>query len=277
MFQTCSLTALRQQELTGWDAIVLNDPSGLPDSTHALLQEFVEGGGGVLIGFGASASGGEWPQELAQGLLGFELNQVSGEDLWAIDPLEYQSPIVSIFAGFPDTGLLTTPVFRYWKIREPSPALLVDLAFTNGDPMIVRHRVGDGWVASLLSAPENLAMELPSRERWNSIATWPSFVPLMQRLLVTLLDSSSQRFTLPVGELLSSRCPVPSPSNVEIRGPKGEVTLIATEQDGDSSQSRWFYSHTQHAGIYTASCLDGPKRRQNRDLRLEPERQTKLT
>lgn len=253
---TCSLHSLGQQDFTQWDAVVLNNPSSLSRVAQSQLKRFASDGGGVLLGLGPAATTGAWPSEKLSELLGYELAQVSAEELWSLDPLEYRSPVVSVFAGFPDTGLLTTPVFQYWKIDQQSPALQIDLAFTNGDPLIVRHRVGDGWVATILSAPENLATE-SSETSWNSIATWPSFVPLMGRLLVNLLDTTSLQFTLPCGDLMSGRSNAPSPSSVEIRAPKGEVTTIVAEQTSDSTQSRWFYSKTQDAGIYTASYADG--------------------
>ena len=54
-------------------------------------------------------------------LLGFRLLESSAEQEWQIDPLEYHSPLVAPFVGFPDAGLLTTPIFRYWKIDPLAP------------------------------------------------------------------------------------------------------------------------------------------------------------
>ena len=92
---------------------------------------------------------------LGSELLGFRLLEPSAQQSWGIDPLEYRSPLVAPFVGFPDSGLLTTPIFRYWKIEPLKPETAaadswqVDLAIDTGDPLVVRHRVGGGVVTSL--------------------------------------------------------------------------------------------------------------------------------
>lgn len=100
----------------------------------ARLTSYVENGGSLFVLAGPRTSAAAWNQS------GASLSQLSGTKLlnpaesgdWHIDPLNYSSPIARPFANFPDAGLLTTPIFRYWKISPTESAadgLITDRSF----------------------------------------------------------------------------------------------------------------------------------------------------
>ncbi len=68
---------------------------------------------------------------------------VSSESL-AIDPLDYRSSLIAPFRDFPESGLLSTPISRYWKAEVDSSLCVVDLAFANQDPLIFHMKQGRG-------------------------------------------------------------------------------------------------------------------------------------
>ena len=98
--------------------VLLNDITNVTASEFTRLQRFVENGRSLLLLFGANTDSAGWNELLSnpQTELGFRLQEPSAIDDWRIDPMEYASPIVAPFAAYPDAGLLTTPIFRLWKI-----------------------------------------------------------------------------------------------------------------------------------------------------------------
>ncbi|MCA9132330.1 MAG: hypothetical protein KDA45_04220, partial [Planctomycetales bacterium] len=168
--------------------------------------------------------------------------------------------------------LLTTPIFRFWKIKilaEPT-AFSVDLATTSGDPLIVRHPLGEGSVTSVLSAPQVRA----GADGWNAMAAWPSFVPLMQQLVQTAMDSGAEIHTVLAGQPLVGKVAAGRGSE---RGPRGNglggqpttrglVTI--TQPDGSQSQilsedneatggATWVFTQTHRSGLYVVRDTAG--------------------
>ena len=262
---TCSYAEFTSMDLSNWHALVINDAIKLPDEADRLV-DYVQLGGAMILGVGPSANVNEWNVESVQKLTGFALERPSDEKLWSLDPLNYQSPVIAPFAGFPDTGLLTTPIFRYWQIDQISNDLVKDLAISNGDPLIIRNPVGDGWVACILSAPSTLnsnsgiadpTAASKDLQSWNTMATWPSFVPLTQQLVASTIGASNQHLTLACGELMLGKSLAKEPSIVEIVSPNGSQTELTTEQLGDTLQYQWLFPETKHSGVYRANYSDG--------------------
>lgn len=258
---TISSIDLASTDLSNWDAIILCDLVRIDAGSYAQLVRFVQLGGALVTTFGPKTRGKDWNNlgEQFQSLLGFRFQNPSEEREWAIDPLEYRSPIVVPFAGFPDAGLLTTPVFRFWMIQVPENGeLIVDLATTDGDPLIVRNPLGAGWVASILSAPESGFRNLQATQNWNAIATWPSFVPLVQQLVQTVMNVNVDNYNLLAGQpLLGTVSETAGRAQVTIVKPDGSESLITTEEMNADGTLPWVYLQTHQRGIYSAQGSTG--------------------
>ena len=136
--------------------------------------------------------------------------------------------------------------------------MTIDLAVTDGQPLIVRQRVGMGWVASLLSAPQDGLARGPDDALWNAMATWPSFLPLMQQLVQTVLNTGVERNNVLAGELLQGTIAESADrSQVTIVRPDGSETQISTEALDGSGTLRWLYGQTETRGIYRARTSSG--------------------
>lgn len=255
---TVSLIDLVAMDLDEWDAVVLHDIRFIDASLIRQLVRYVRGGGNLLISFGPNTQSALWNQLLENdNLLGFKFAHPSDYEVSAIDPLEYASPVVLPFKGFPDAGLITTPVFRHWRIQELDESLVRDLGLTDSSPLIVRQPLGAGWVASILSAPDSGFSTIPQDdESWNAMATWPSFVPLMRQLLQTLLNSKMEPFNLQTGQILQGGSEFSVPASVAIVLPDGVENSILTEPVGEN-QYGWFFGKTQMQGIYLARYSNG--------------------
>lgn len=238
---------LLASDLTEWEVIVCNDIGYLDRPVFTQLQSFVQRGGNLIIGLGPATTSAMWNGFEPETLIGFRLDQPSAEKLWAIDPLEYQSSIVRPFQGFPDSGLLNTPVFRHWLIQDAQPGLKRDIGLVDSGPLVTRFQSGNGWVACILSAP--ITNGASAESPWNAMATWPSFVPLMQGLLQSLLDSQLEDQNLVCGEVLGGQVSSAAPSTAEVTLPNGESKQLTAESLGDGRYG-WFYYQTQESGIY---------------------------
>lgn len=252
---------LATTELREWDAVVVNDAANITPALLESLYAFVADGGSLVCCFGPATVASRWNGDAdVDGLLGFELLEPSEESDWTVDPLEYASPVVAPFSGFPDAGLLTTPIFRYWKVAIDEQSFVTqDLACSNGEPLILSRRVGKGTVASILSAPSSgMSLAGNLEEPWNAMAAWPSFVPLMQRLLQVVLDSQRERYNLTVGSPLSGTVPATSSSReVLIRRPDASQLRLLAEPDSETGSAQWSFFQTRLRGLYSADQESG--------------------
>lgn len=251
-------TEFASLDLSGWDVVIMNDLSSLSGEVANRLARFVAAQGSLiwLIGPNANRNAINGNPVLTNELLGFRLTEPSPMEDWGIDPLEYRSPIVAPFVGFPDSGLLTTPIFRFWQI-EPVEAegLQVDLATNTGQPLIVRHRTGQGWVASMLTVPQAGTAE---REVWNVMATWPSFLPLVQQLVQVVLDTGGDRTSIAVGDVIQGvvRQAIER-AQIKIVRPDRSENQIVTESTPVNGGLPWLYDQTLDSGVYRAIALTG--------------------
>ena len=263
---TVPVLELATLELADWQVIVLCDLVQLRSADFLRLDRFVRQGGSLICLWGPRTTAAAWnTQPQIPELLGFRLLEPSAEETWQIDPLDYRSPLVEPFVGFPDAGLLTTPIFRYWKIdplasqksaasTATDNAWQVDLATTTGDPLVVRHRVGAGMVTSLLSAPQTGSSEA---DAWNAMAAWPSFVPLIQRLVQTAMEPSVANHSVLAGQPLVGRqrlaqTSISGPHTVTITKPDGSDVQLAVEDARADAAVPWTFTQTRQSGLYWA-------------------------
>lgn len=271
---TVSALELPAVDLGRWQVILLNDLETIDRGSFQRLGQFVEQGGGLIGMWGPRTKAAAWNAlQDENGWLGFRFLQASPVQDWTIDPMQYQSPVVAPFAGFPDAGLVTTPIFRYWEVEpvqasrnrgSPQQPFDVDLATTAGDPLIVRQRRGAGNVASLLSAPQ--AGSSAAGETWNAMATWPSFVPLMQTLVQVVLDAGAQETTVLAGQpLIGKQSGIRGNAAIERRAeqlvtivkPNGAQSQVVSEDTASDGLAAWVFTQTQLSGLYTVRNADG--------------------
>jgi hypothetical protein len=241
-------------ELSNWDIVILNDLPSVSAEIASRLSRYVAARGSLiwLMGSRTNAASINAHESLSKQVLGFQLKQPSPIEDWGIDPQGYRSPIVAPFAGFPDSGLLTTPIFRFWQIQPTEPqSLVVDLATTDGQPLIVRNRFGQGWVAVMLTAPQTGLAPAGSEVAWNAMATWPSYLPLMQQLVQTVADTVNDRTTVLAGEPLRGVVrQAMERTSLKVVRPDRSENQITTDSTAVSGGLPWTYGNTLQSGLY---------------------------
>ncbi|MBX3420978.1 MAG: VWA domain-containing protein [Pirellulaceae bacterium] len=252
---------LPTMSLKDWDIIVIDNPTPTGLNSLERLTEYVHAGGAVIMAIGSNL-GEDFLQDIQPNtltaltnLLGCRLRSASQYGSWDIDPLEYSSPVVSAFAGFPNSGLLTTPIFRYWVTDVASAELQVDLALATGKPLIVRHALGQGTVATWLSAPED-GQNLVGKESWNIVAGWPSFLPLAQQLANVLVSDDLQRLNVLAGQPLTLSVPAAVDAVAfQLIRPDQQTVQLMCQPSTTTEGNTCIYPTTDRRGVYR---LTGP-------------------
>ena len=257
--RTISYLELTSQDFTNSHAIVLCGANELAEATAVRLRQFVDRGGGLAVFLGPATQIEVWNQLSRypdRDLLGLQLLEPSKEETWQIDPLEYTSPVVTPFADFPDSGLLTTPIFRYWRIQpQPTAELTVDVSLQNSEPLIVRRKIGRGWVAIWLSMPQAWQhTSAGNQPLWNAIATWPSFVPLLRQSVQVITSGEAQARNILVGQSMTGI--EPANSQLRVVFPNGRESPMGTVESMEDGHLKWRLDDTMRRGIYRLERAD---------------------
>lgn len=255
-------TALSESDLAQYDGICLcNVRSFTPDEATA-IHRFAREGGGVIFflgdavdpthyneQFGGNAPGGS----LLPGTLG---SPVANGD-YRFDPLEYEHPIVKPFQGFPETGLLTTPVWRYVKVvPNENSETRVALSFQNGDPAIVEGTFGRGRIIVYtggVTGRSGLTGDATGPP-WTAFASWPSFVPLVQEMVALSIRGITSSRNGVAGDVIGSELDPFRQSRVQVTAPDGIIEEAAVTTTG--MQKSWSYGPLAMKGVYSVQLAE---------------------
>ncbi len=259
-------SALLELDLQQYDCVFLCNVGRFGNDEAAVLHDYVSSGGGLVILLGDQVQADSYNRELGDAssgrrVLPARLGEIVGDTQRALDPLDYQHPIVQPFRGHERTGLLTTPIWTYVQLAPVQEAARVVLALDNGDPLLVEERIGRGRCLLLATAasPDSLNARKVPPTPWNALAAWPSFVPLMQQMLRVAVSGREEHRNVMVGEPLVGlvRGRVAS-TPLTISAPKWPDQPVAggpaerVQLEADGNDSRWVYVATQMSGIYAA-------------------------
>jgi hypothetical protein len=252
---------IQEQNLDGWDIIVLANVGQLTEAEAHSLDSFVRRGGGLAVYLGSQTDVEAYNRVLfadGKGLLPAQLLETVGNPTesaahFSFDPRGYQHPLVADFRENEQAGLVNARCFRYIKARVPdaSPAV-VALAFDTGDPAVIVSAVGQGQVA-LLTTSADLD--------WNTWAVSPSFVPVMQRLAELLAAGKVRREEVNVGQVIALALPdgaseleatltTPTPRTLANKPAAGRP-VESIKADRRNSSSYLSYAATDRVGVYS--------------------------
>src|SRR5439155_10362647 len=117
-------------------------------------------------------------------LLPARLNEVAVTGNYRLVPLDYRHSIVAPFRGFEQSGLLTTPIWKYLRLA-PQPDAQVAAGIDTGDPAIVAGTIGRGRciIVATAASPDSFDRTSNPPTPWTALASWPSFPPLVHEML----------------------------------------------------------------------------------------------
>lgn len=256
---------LTANPLDGFHVVILANVFRLGEESAAALEQFVRGGGGLLIFLGDQVEPAAYNEQLYRGGEGV-LPQRLGEVI--IAPTEAhlvvkdrQHPaLVAVGREDDPLGLTRVPFFRYFSLLGDEPvaespdssaprpqATRVVAAFDDGDdrPALVEKRLGAGRV---------LLMTTSADKEWHSWPDHPTYLPVMMELVRYVARRPAGRGEGTVGAPLSWPVdPNEFDTDALVRTPdfpsvKEASISAATPEGGQGMAFRW--DRTDQAGFY---------------------------
>jgi hypothetical protein len=229
--------ALSTASLDGYQVVALCNVATLPDSFVGNLQNFLRGGGGVLIFGGDKTQSDNYNQKLAQAAPA-ELREkktgleASGEKIAKLDTAH---PALQIFS---DPILLDSlKSSRVWGYARAQARGRILMSLGNGDPLLVEQSAGAGKVILFTTSADR---------DWTDLPLKTAYLPLLQSLAQYLaggkrghLDGgivvdSVKEITVPpalVGKSLRVTKPNKQDIEVPIAAAKERALATITEND----------------------------------------------
>lgn len=275
---TLGSSSLLDIDLLRYDAVYLSNVSNFAPDEAAILRGYVERGGGLVFFLGDRVNAASWNQSLAtsseteSALVPLKFEGPSPRGEYFLDPRDYEAPIIQPFRGQQAGGLLTTPVWTYFKVSIPENAPgQTALWFGSGDPAIVTSRYqvqspdeaiiapqlgGNIIVFCLPASTASLDRSVEPPAPWTVFPTWPSFPPLVQESLAQAVASQIDRRNLQLGDVYEGVIEGNlGASLIEVILPDGQSSRIeATARD---ERLFWTFDRTNQVGIYRSKSLTG--------------------
>jgi hypothetical protein len=262
-------TALLEEDLHQYDGVFLCNVGRFGHDEAEVLHDYVQNGGGLVVFLGDQVQADNYNRELGgqtggprvlPARIGTVAEAAAEDSRYGFDPRGYHHPIVRPFRGHEQSGLLTTPVWRYLKLEpyDQSQAT-VALWFRNGDPAIVEEPIGQGRSILLATAASTASRggEATSSIPWTLWSSWPSFPPLVHEMLALAVQGRIHHRNVLVGEDLSgSLADTPTDLSLTVSSPDQRKERVRMVIDGQ--QSHWTYSDTWQSGFYLAT-YDSPE------------------
>lgn len=235
--------------LRDYDVIAITGVADLSPNDRAALQEYVRGGGGLLLYPGPETDArrinsvfqdaGLLPAKLGQRRKLDEKNGIS------IDPNTIRHPALTMFRDTASLRISGAMFYTYFPLEPVSDdtnlnAVRVMARFNNGEPAMVERQVGLGHVVLAASS---------AGRGWNDLPLQSTYVPLVYQLTFYLGQGSTSHRNLRIDEPLFLSLPLKDANKqVRITGPDGRATTQNSSLDARGVTFR--YEQTGRAGVY---------------------------
>jgi len=246
--ETIAESALVERELSRYDCVFLCNIGQFTSSEARLLDAYVRQGGGLVIFLGDQTRADRYNRLIGPDsetpLLPARILERVGQGQRRFDPLDYRHPLVAAFKGREQAGLLTTPIYEYFRLEAPQRgAAQVALGFDGGDPAIVEQPVGRGRVL-LVATDGSLSSVDPA---WPA---WPSYLPMVQEMLAVAVAGQETQHNLRVGQSITEPIePAVAKAPLAMALPDGRREELRATTDADGA--RWSLADTSTSGVYT--------------------------
>ena len=240
----CTPGELATTDLARFDTVVMCDVAGLPAGDVTRLADFVQQGGGLVIGWGDQVDTNRFVESWGS-LAPVDVREIvdRSDEPATFETGNLDHPVLSPFRGRSDSGLATSPVSRFVRVTAKADGNWTTvLPWTTGDPAILERPFGKGRVVLVTTSLD---------DSWGNWVLWPSFVPLMNRLLQFSMAGRIQSEPLLVGSPV--RLDVPQPVEGTLMLPDAKTVDALTEtRDVATSQPETvlFWPETGSAGFY---------------------------
>lgn len=245
--QTIAEGELTSVNLATYDVVVLCNVGLLTETEATLLESFVRSGGGLVILPGDRVNSDSYNQRLfrdGDGILPARIGTVRAvenrEDVLTFDARGFGHPLVRAFRGNPGAGLESTMTQKY-VLLTPTESSTVGLWFSDGAPALVESSTGAGRVILAATSAD---------DRWGTWAIWaPSFVPVMNEMILHSVAGRWKNRQLPVGEPILTTWPARVfDMTMNVQPPEGPEIPLSLNDSGNVLAAA--FDRTDRAGVY---------------------------
>lgn len=242
-------SGLLESDLGVYDCVIMANVGQFTASEVGVLAAYLRRGGGLVFFLGDEVQADNYNRRLSgqstDGLriLPATLVAAAPRGQYRFNPLGYQHPLLAPFREHEEGGLLTTPIFQYYKLQVPgNSAAKIALGLDTGDPAIVEDQIGRG---------RSIVVATSADTSWTTMPMWPSYLPIVQELVNLAVRGQQAEHNVLVGQAIGDAARSTAQSvSVQIHGPAGETSSVRPTLDGDYSS--WSYHDTSTSGVYTA-------------------------
>jgi len=243
-------SALLERNLGEYDCVILCNIAQFAADEVRLFDTYLRHGGSLIFFPGDETLPESYNRDLSvsghkegerEFLLPAQLGSLVEEPQTRLNAFEFRHPVLAVFRGGGESGLLTTPVFKYFKlIPEENSSANTILALLNGDPLLMERAVRRGRVLLWATAAE---------PTWSGLPLWPSFVPLLQETVLYCAAGEGRKRNVAVGEPLELLLPAAAAEvQLTLRLPDSSERMLQPRLAG--GQAVLSFSDTFISGIY---------------------------
>jgi len=239
--------------------VVLANVPSLNDDQVKGLEDFVRGGGGLLIFPGDKVDAAWYEKRLlagGKGLLPMPLSTGSGgiasnSSGVSIASQYYDHPALEMFNDPKNGNLSEARISRWYRIDEDAgkrfDGALVLARLTTGDPFLVEKKFGEGSVLQCCD---------PCDADWSTFPLRPSYLPFMQQIVTYLAARVEPPRNVQVGQSLIAFLPA-ADAGIEatLVGPESETYGVPVVRKGSRGIAE--FSRTFLPGAYTLETPGG--------------------
>jgi hypothetical protein len=268
---TISAAQLGATSLDDYDAVFLLGLDAIDPGVIATLAGYVHQGGGLVVFPGTNSRIESYNQNSgAPGFFPATIGPVKGtpsqrDSSVALQTSDYDHPIVSLWND-PSSGSLSSSHFYAYYPLSPVPWKEADKDKENpagGQPRVILHfeKSGDAFAVEHTWGSGRVIMfgSTPTTE-WNDLPVSDAFVPLMNRVLGSLVERQTEGLNVAVGQnfsyavssdLLNKDVSVTVPGQTEPARVVGQVALT-------NGLPVVQFADTDEAGAYQVSIATSP-------------------
>ncbi len=254
---TTGTAGVAAADLAKYPLVILANVESLPAAAVEKLEDFVAGGGSLLVFLGDKVNANFYNETLAGAnrrnggllpgkLVAVEGNPAEGKDVAFIGGANFDHPALAAFQDARNATLVGPSVaFKaLWKTEIPAPNLLMKAS--NGLPLLAEKEFGKGRVMLFTSTCDR---------DWTNFPIRPIFLPWTHRLVAYLAQQSGgQQAFHQTGDLVRLRSPSPDPSApVLVKKPNGVVS--AATPSTEEAQT-YLFNETAQPGAYAVLTPD---------------------
>ena len=241
---------LESIDLADFRAVVIPNLTNLSDQAVERLRAYVVGGGGLWLALGPRTDT-EWFNKalhgLGDGLSPVGLSRIvdeSADELRqpTINPFQRSHPATADLADNQRLDMGDVKVSRRIRFQMPAEASAVPvlLDLSNGEPVVIENRLGEGRV---------IIQAIPLRFQWSGLAISQAFVVMVHDWLAYLSEPGATHHNLLPGEPIHLQVAGIADTHAMLTTPAGEDVPVAGEPVAEGVAFRT--SHTALPGNYS--------------------------